>query len=122
MDNRKLEAGLVWARLGFGALLVARPAWFARLHFGPDGDSHPAEALTGGMGGRDVGLGLGGMAALRSGGNVRAWLLAAGAGDAADTLTALRARGRMPRGTLVKTVAMTGPAAVLHLVVALRSR
>ncbi|MGX9790079.1 hypothetical protein [Mycobacterium sp. MMS18-G62] len=71
-------------RLLFGVAALAAPALSGRTLAGPGGELPDAQAFLRGMGGREIGLGLGLLAAIRSGGPVRPWLLAGVLSDGGD--------------------------------------
>jgi hypothetical protein len=71
-------------RLVFGAGALAAPALSGRTLAGPGGELPDAKAFLRGMGGREIGLGLGLLAAIRSGGPAHPWLLAGVLADSSD--------------------------------------
>jgi hypothetical protein len=72
------------SRIAFGVGALVAPAFVGRAIAG-DGAAEPdAQAFLRGMGGREIGLGLGVLAALRAGVPVRAWLIAILLGDSSD--------------------------------------
>jgi hypothetical protein len=72
------------ARIAFGVGALAAPAALGRTLAG-DGAAEPdAGAFLRGMGGREIGLGLGILAMLRTGGPVRPWVVAVVLGDSSD--------------------------------------
>jgi len=71
-------------RLVFGIAALAAPAPSGRLMAGDGGAEPHAQAFVRGMGGREIGLGIGILGALRSGGSVRPWLVAGVLADSGD--------------------------------------
>jgi hypothetical protein len=83
-------------RIGFGIAALAAPAAAGRTMAGPGGALPDAQAFLRGMGGREIGLGLGLLAAIRCGGAVRPWVIAAVMGDSADLVGIVGAWRGMP--------------------------
>jgi hypothetical protein len=71
-------------RLIFGVAALAAPAASGRAIAGAGGAEPDAQAFLRGMGGRELGIGLGLLAALRAGGPVRPWLIAGVLADGSD--------------------------------------
>jgi hypothetical protein len=71
-------------RIGFGVASLAAPAVTGRTLAGPGGALPDAQAFLRGMGGREIGLGLGLLAAIRAGGPARKWVIAGLLADAGD--------------------------------------
>jgi hypothetical protein len=71
-------------RIAFGVAALAAPAVTGRTLAGPGGALPDAKAFLRGMGGREIGLGLGLLAAIRAGGPVRKWVVAFLLADASD--------------------------------------
>jgi hypothetical protein len=72
------------SRIAFGIGALAAPAFVGRALAGAGGAEPDAQAFLRGMGGREIGLGLGTLAALRAGVPVHAWLIAILLGDSSD--------------------------------------
>lgn len=80
-------------RIAFGVASLAAPAITGATLAGPGGALPDAQAFLRGMGSREIGLGLGLLAAIRTGGPVRRWVIAgllADSGDLAGIATAWR--------------------------------
>ena len=96
MDDRALARSLALARMGIGAAFLASPRGLVSTWTGERADD--GAALAGrSLGGRDLALGAGLLAALTRAGDARAWLAAGAAADAFDalgSLSALRSTGR----------------------------
>lgn len=71
-------------RVVFGIAALAAPAMAGRALAGPGGAEPDAQAFLRGMGGREIGLGLGILAMLRADGPVRPWLVAGVLADSGD--------------------------------------
>jgi hypothetical protein len=83
-------------RIGFGIASLAVPAVTGRALAGPGGALPDARAFLRGMGGREIGLGLGLLSAIRAGGAVRPWVVAALMADGGDLAGIAGAWRQMP--------------------------
>jgi hypothetical protein len=83
-------------RIAFGIASMAAPAVTGRTLAGPGGALPDARAFLSGMGGREIGLGLGLLAAIRSDGPVRAWVVAGVLADGGDLAGVARAWRHLP--------------------------
>jgi hypothetical protein len=88
MDHREVDmkpmALYAMGRLAFGVAALAAPAAAGRALAGAGGAEPDAQAFLRGMGGREIGLGLGILAALRADRPVRPWLVAGVLADSSD--------------------------------------
>jgi hypothetical protein len=109
-------------RVALGLTILARPSAAARPWVGAAADDLAARVFGRALGGRDVALGLGALAALRPAaepGSASAWVAAGALSDALDVAASLASWHQLPRVTrwLVVTSAggavLTGAAAVL---------
>jgi hypothetical protein len=95
-----------------GVAVFARPERFARLVGTDRGTASRAGVYVRLFAARETALGLGTLNALRSGADVRPWVLASAIGDAGDALafaTATRGRSVPPvRGLAITVAATTG--------------
>jgi len=82
----KLVTAYALGRAGFGAALLAAPRAGGQMLSGDGGATPGAQAFLRGMGGREVGLGLGLLAATRAGASARPWLVAGVMSDTGDLL------------------------------------
>ncbi len=92
MTSRRVRAG--WgmravvlygiARVVFGIAALVAPATAGRLIAGEGGATPGAQAYLRGMGGREVGVGLGVLSAIRGGGRIHTWLIAGVLSDCGD--------------------------------------
>jgi hypothetical protein len=85
-----------WRRIAFGIASLAAPALTGRTLAGPGGALPDAQAFLRGMGAREIGLGLGLLAAMRSGAPVRRWVVAGLLADAGDLAGIAGAWQQMP--------------------------
>lgn len=85
-----------FARVAFGFASLAAPAVTGRTLAGPGGALPDAQAFLRGMGGREIGLGLGILAANRARGPVRKWVVALLLADVSDMVGIAGAWPHMP--------------------------
>jgi hypothetical protein len=98
VDSRGVAIGLSVGRAVLGGALLASPAKMASLWIGPEAELAGPQVVIRAMGARDVGLGLGALAALRVR-RVRPWLAAGVLADATDlAATAMAGRALPPVG------------------------
>ena len=71
-------------RIAFGAAVLAAPATTGRSLAGAGAAAPDAKAFLRGMGGREIGIGLGLLNAIRSGERVQPWLIAGVLADSGD--------------------------------------
>src|SRR4051812_20362365 len=109
------------ARLAFGAAVLAAPAQSGRLLSGEGGTAPDAQAFLRGMGGREVGLGVGLLAAVRGGASARPWLVAGVLSDLGDVLGISGAWGGLAADKRAPGVAFAGLAAAAGLVLLSRT-
>ncbi len=104
------------ARVALGLVALTRPSVPARPWVGPSADELGAEVFGRALGGRDLALGLGALAALRQGPSgspaASAWCAAGALADALDVATTAAAWSRLPRYTRWLVVASAGGAAL----------
>ncbi|MDT4919096.1 MAG: hypothetical protein QOH89_3796 [Pseudonocardiales bacterium] len=109
-----------------GVAAYARPDRLARFLGSDRGTASRAEVYVRLFAAREIALGLGTLNALRSGADVRPWVLAAAVGDAGDAVafaSAARARSvGAVRGLAVTAFATAGVAGAVLAVRALRER
>jgi hypothetical protein len=111
-----LVAGYAVARAAFGVASLAAPRPLGRLLSGPGATTPDAQAFLRGMGGREVGLGLGLLAAVRGGASARPWVVAGVLSDLGDVLGITGAWGGLAADKRVPGVAFAGLAAAAGLV------
>lgn len=83
-------------RMVFGVAALAAPAHAGRTLAGAGGAAPDAQAFLRGMGGREIGLGVGLLGAIRRGGPVRPWLIAGVLADSSDITGIAGAWRHMP--------------------------
>ena len=98
-------------RLAFGVAALAAPATSGRILAGEGAVVPDAQSFLRGMGGREIGLGLGIVGALRSGRSVRPWLIAGVLADASDLTGIAGAWRHMPPAKRWLAVSTAGAAA-----------
>jgi hypothetical protein len=106
---------LTWSlgRAALGAAIAVAPATFTRGWIGADASRPAARLLGTSLGARDLALGLGAAAALRSGDDARTWIIGCALADAADLAATLYAREHIPRTGLIGVGALAGGSAAL---------
>lgn len=97
-------------RLAFGAAAFVAPALVGRTLAGAGGATPDAKAFLRGMGGREVGLGLGLLASARMSAPVRPWLIAAVLADSSDLAGIAGAWRYMPSSKRLVGLATAGGA------------
>jgi hypothetical protein len=95
MEARDLAVGLAGGRIAIGAVSLLAPGLVGRAMMGPDGDSGGIRLLLRAVGGRDLALGIGVLAALDRGTSVRRWLRASAVVDGLDAAGSVLARHRL---------------------------
>lgn len=120
MDARPLLTPIALGRLALGALLVAKPQGLVGSGWiGGEEAQRPATTLLlRSVGARDVALGLGTLAAARSGSPLRPWLLGATLADAVDLAATFAAGKSIPTLGRVAIAALAGGAIVQQLAIA----
>jgi hypothetical protein len=82
---RNLVRGLALGRIAFGALMLVKPEEAMRGWIGSRPASYGGtQAVTRGLGARDLSLGAGALSALMAGNDARDWVLAGAFGDVGD--------------------------------------
>ena len=106
-------------RILFGVATLAAPATAGRILAGDGGAAPDAQAFLRGMGGREIGLGLGLLAMIRANGPVKPWLIAALLADSSDITGIAGAwRHMVPSKRLLGLGSAGGAAAIGVLVLA----
>jgi hypothetical protein len=98
-------------RIAFGIASLVAPAVTGRTLAGPGGGLPDAQAFLAGMGGREIGLGLGLLAAIRADAPVSVLVAAGLLADCSDLAGIARAWSHMPAGKRFLGVATAGGAA-----------
>jgi hypothetical protein len=116
MDLRAIDMRTVMlyalGRFAFGVAALAAPAASGRLLAGEGGATPDAKAFLRGMGGREIGIGLGLLAAMRSRERMRNWLVAGLLADSGDIAGIAGAWTNMPRTKRWLGLSMAGGAAI----------
>jgi hypothetical protein len=89
----------------FGVALVAAPGPVGGGWIGSEASRPPAQTMIRGLGGRDIGIGLGGVLALLGDDRPDIWLGAGAVSDLADFFATLAARDHIPPGKWVPSLA-----------------
>ncbi len=115
MNPRLLAQLVAGGRVAIGAALFASPTLVTRHWVGEsEGSRLGARVMAMGLGGRDLVIGAGVLAALNAGGDsAKPWLVASAAADSFDLLATLRNAGELPTGAVLGTVAVAGGAAAV---------
>jgi hypothetical protein len=100
------------ARIIFGLAALAAPKTVGRLLAGEGGATPDATAFLRGMGGREIGIGLGLVTAIRNGGSVRPGLIAGLLADSSDVAGIASAWPHMPPVKRWLGLAMAGSAGI----------
>ena len=100
-------------RLVFGVAALAAPATSGMALAGAGGAEPDAQAFLRGMGGREIGLGLGLLGAIRTGGHVRPWLVAGVLADSSDVAGIAGAWQHLPPAKRWLGLATAGSAAAM---------
>ena len=116
--NRKVAIAVFGARIAYGLGLVAIPARLTRRWLGPAAETAPTQVGVRGLGAREVLLHFGALAAAVRGAPLRPWLAASVAGDVADIASTAAARGALPEGSALATVAVAGGSAAISAALA----
>jgi hypothetical protein len=102
-------------RLAFGAVAMLAPATTGRMLAGDGGATADAQAFLRGMGGREIGIGLGLLSEIRNGGSLRPWLIAGILSDSGDMTGITGAWPHMPPNKRWPGFTMAAGAAALGL-------
>ena len=111
--TRTLTAAFAVGRAAFGVGLLAAPARMSSRWIGGDADRPPVQIALRAVGGRDVALAAGTLAALNGSGSPRPWVAAAALSDLCDVVaTLLTPPGMLPANARWGTVALGGGSAL----------
>jgi hypothetical protein len=114
MTPETIAKQVAYGRVAIGAALVVAPKLVLRPWIGEVGNTTGGRVIGAGFGARDLAMGAGAIYALRTGGQVRPWLLASALVDAVDFTATFVARRDLPRGAKATCVlAATGTVASL---------
>jgi len=119
MSSRTLLTLLAAGRVAIGAALVAKPQSQVGTGWIGEDAKRPTTAVAfRAVGARDVALGLGTLAAQRSGGALKPWLLAATLADATDLVSTFAAGKAVPKQGKAAIALLAGGAIVQQLALA----
>jgi hypothetical protein len=111
--SRRIAATVFALRIVYGAGLVAFPARLTQRWLGPGGERGPTQVGIRGLGAREILIHAGALAAAVRGDSLRPWLAASIAGDVADIASTAAARGELPKGSPLATLAVAGGSAAV---------
>jgi hypothetical protein len=109
---RAAALGIALARAGLGLAALVNPELVARPWVGEGGPGKGPAVLGRALGGRDLALGLGALAAGSDPQRLWAWVVAGGLADAVDATITVAAYRHLPRRGRVLVLAAAGGAAV----------
>ena len=110
-------------RILFGAAALVAPGTAGRILAGDGGAAPDAQAFLRGMGGREIGLGLGLLATIRANGPVKPWVVAALLADSSDITGIAGAwRHMAPSKRLLGLTTAGGAAAISAILLAAQPR
>lgn len=113
-STRQMTAAFALARLAFGLGLMARPDRVASGWIGSDAERGAVQIVLRGLGGRDVALSAGALAALGDEDRLSHWVAAAIGCDLSDVVATLIASpDSLPANARWGTVALGGGAALV---------
>ncbi len=116
-NARRGAAALGAVRAGLGVVAFVVPDRVVEPWVGPVVDPDKRAVLARALGGRDLALGLGTLAALGNPSTLRSWVIAGGLADAGDLAATLIGVRRLPWTGRVGVVAITAAAVVAAAVV-----
>lgn len=121
LDHRAVDVKplLLYAtgRIFFGVAALVAPGTVGRVLAGDGGAAPDAQAFLRGMGGREIGLGLGLLAMIRTNGPVQPWLVAALLADSSDIIGIAGAWRNMAPSKRLLGVGTAGGAAAIGAIV-----
>jgi hypothetical protein len=112
MKPRDLLTQLSAGRIAIGVVAILKPDLISGAWLGPKGRSPAVASLVRGFGARDLALGAGTLAVMRSGGSLTPWLLGGLVADATDLLATHAARDDLPSPVAPLIYALAGGALV----------
>ena len=122
MSSRVLLTTLGLGRFAIGAALVAKPQSAVGAGWVGDEAQRPATALMiRSVGARDMAIGLGTLAAARSGSPLKPWLLGATLADAVDLVATFAAGSAIPKQGKAAIAVLAGAARAQQLALARRA-
>jgi hypothetical protein len=113
MEKRDLAVSLAGGRIAIGVASLLAPKLLSRTMSGGDGSEGLTPLFARMVGARDLGLGLGVLAALDRGAPVRGWLEASAVVDGIDVAACLLARNHLRRSVFPAAVGLAATGALL---------
>ena len=113
MEGRDLAVSLAGGRIAIGAVSLLAPGLVGRTMTGPEGSDGGTRLFARMVGARDLGLGLGLLAALDRGAPVRGWLEASALVDGIDAAACLLARHHIRTTVFPGAVGLAATGALL---------
>jgi hypothetical protein len=113
MDKRDLAVSLAGARIAIGAASLLAPKLLGRTMAGTDASEGLTSLFARMVGARDLGLGIGVLAALDREAPVRGWLEASALVDGVDAAACLLARDHLRRSVFPAAVGLAATGALL---------
>jgi hypothetical protein len=112
-NPRRIALVVLALRVAYGLALVVFPARLTRTWLGPAGERGPTQVGVRGLGARESLLHAGAIAAALRGDPLRPWLAASIVGDVVDIASTAAARGELPEGSPLATLAVAGGSAAI---------
>ena len=113
MEGRDLAVSLAGGRITIGVVSLLAPGAVAHTMTGRDGSEGATRLFARMVGARDLGLGLGLLAALNRGAPVRGWLEASAVVDGIDAAACLLARRHLRTSVFPAAVGLAAAGALL---------
>ena len=114
MDVKAIAMGAAGFRALFGVALLAAPGPVGGGWIGSDASRPASQTMIRGLGGRDVGIGLGGLIALSRDDRPDIWLGAGAVSDLADFAATLAARDHIPAGKWAPSLAVIAVSTLVY--------
>ncbi|HVC13739.1 MAG TPA: hypothetical protein VND62_02665 [Acidimicrobiales bacterium] len=116
--TRRAAVGIAATRVVLGCAALTLPGPAGRAWIGQGATGRDRAVLVRALGGRDVALGAGALLALRSGGDIRRWLVLGATSDAVDAAASAAGFGALPRWRRWLVLAASGGTAGAGLLLA----
>ena len=113
MDVQALARNQAFGRLGIGLTMLAAPGRVNGPWVGPDAEAPGTAVLSRALAAREIGLGLGLLAALRAGRGARPWILAGVLADVVDLAATVRSKDDVPSFGLIGVGALASGSALI---------
>lgn len=116
--SARAAVGLAATRVVLGCAALAVPEVAGRAWIGKGADGRDRAVLLRALGGRDVALGVGAVLSLRTGRDVRRWLLMGATSDLVDTVASAAGFAALPRWRRWLVLLASGGAACAGVAIA----